>query len=62
MPLAAVALGLSYLMVSNIRYRTFKETRFSRNKGLLLLLMAVAAVFFALSRQPAIALVSAMGA
>jgi CDP-diacylglycerol---serine O-phosphatidyltransferase len=61
-PMAAVVLGLAYLMVSNIRYRTFKETRFSRSKGLLLLLMAVAAIFFALSRQPAIALVSAMGA
>jgi CDP-diacylglycerol--serine O-phosphatidyltransferase len=61
-PIAAVVVGLSYLMVSNIRYRTFKETRFSRNRGLLLLLMAVTAVFFALSRQPAIALVSAMGA
>jgi len=62
LPMAAVALGLSYLMVSNIRYRTFKETRFSRGKGLLLLLMAVAAIFFALSRQPGIALVAAMAA
>jgi CDP-diacylglycerol--serine O-phosphatidyltransferase len=62
LPMAAVALGLSYLMVSNVRYRTFKETRLSRSKGLLLLLMASAAVFFAISRQPAMALVLAMAA
>ena len=33
-------LALSYLMVSNIRYRTFKETHLSRRKGVILLLLA----------------------
>lgn len=55
-PMAAVVLGLSYLMVSNIRYRTFKETHLGRRKGVVLVALAGVAVVGALMVQPAIAL------
>jgi CDP-diacylglycerol--serine O-phosphatidyltransferase len=44
LPVAAIALLLSYLMVSTVRYRTFKTVRRSRRNALVLLLMATSAV------------------
>jgi CDP-diacylglycerol---serine O-phosphatidyltransferase len=59
-PIAAVGLGLSYLMVSNIRYRTFKETHLSRRKGAILIALAAIVVVAGLLVQPAIALFAAI--
>lgn len=60
LPMAGVVLGLSYLMVSNIRYRTFKETHLSRRKGAILVGLAGIVIVAALLVQPAVALVGAM--
>jgi CDP-diacylglycerol--serine O-phosphatidyltransferase len=60
LPIAAVGLGLSYLMVSNIRYRTFKETHLSKRKGVILLSLAAVVIIAGLLVQPAIALFAAI--
>ena len=59
-PIAAVGLGLSYLMVSNIRYRTFKETRLSRRKGAILVSLLCVGMVAGLLVQPTIALFAAI--
>jgi len=55
-----VILGLSYLMVSNVRYRTFKETHLSRRKGAILLVLAGVALVGGLLVQPAVAFFAAV--
>ncbi len=60
LPVAAVGLGLSYLMVSNIRYRTFKETSLSKRKGTILVALAGVVIAAGLLYQPAIALFAAI--
>jgi CDP-diacylglycerol--serine O-phosphatidyltransferase len=59
-PIVTVILGLSYLMVSNVRYRTFKETHLSRRKGAILLLLAGVAVVGGLLVHPAVAFFAAI--
>jgi CDP-diacylglycerol--serine O-phosphatidyltransferase len=59
-PIVPVALGLSYLMVSNIRYRTFKETHLSKRKGVILLSLTALALIGGLLVQPAIAFFAAI--
>jgi CDP-diacylglycerol--serine O-phosphatidyltransferase len=59
-PIVPVALALSYLMVSNIRYRTFKETHLSKRKGVILLSLAAIAIVGGLLVQPAIAFFAAV--
>jgi CDP-diacylglycerol--serine O-phosphatidyltransferase len=55
-----IILALSYLMVSNVRYRTFKETHLGKRKGILLLLLAGIAVAGGLLVQPAVAFFAAI--
>ncbi len=59
-PIVPVILGLSYLMVSNIRYRTFKETHLSKRKGAILLVLAGVALVGGLLVQPAVAFFAAI--
>jgi CDP-diacylglycerol--serine O-phosphatidyltransferase len=55
-----IILALSYLMVSNVRYRTFKETNLGKRKGIILLTLAGIAVAGGLLVQPAIAFFAAI--
>lgn len=57
-PVAAISLLLSYLMVSNVRYRTFKETRLTRRRTALLFLGAGAAVVAGVQFGPSTVLVA----
>jgi CDP-diacylglycerol--serine O-phosphatidyltransferase len=58
---AAVVLVLSYLMVSNVRYRTFKSTQLNRGRAALLLLLVGLSVVSAVQFGSATVLVAAMG-
>jgi CDP-diacylglycerol--serine O-phosphatidyltransferase len=57
-----LTLALSYLMVSNIRYRTFKSTRLNRRRAALLFLVVGLSVVSAIQFKPAAVLVAAIGA
>ncbi len=61
-PVAVLALGLSFLMVSNIRFRTFKRMKLSRRRTALLFLLAGLAVVLAVQFQPAVVLVAFISA
>ncbi|HUB07602.1 MAG TPA: CDP-diacylglycerol--serine O-phosphatidyltransferase [Myxococcales bacterium] len=61
-PVAVLSLGLSYLMVSNIRFRTFKRTKLNRRRTALLFLVAGLAVVLAVQFQPAVVLVAFISA
>ncbi|MHB1846516.1 MAG: CDP-diacylglycerol--serine O-phosphatidyltransferase [Deltaproteobacteria bacterium] len=59
-PVAAVTLVLSYLMVSNVRYRTFKALRLTRRVVTLLFLGTAAAAIAAIELSPALVLCAAI--
>lgn len=61
MPMLALTLLLSYLMVSNIRYRTFKGTRLNRKRAALLFLLLGASVVTAIQFKPPTVLLAAIG-
>jgi CDP-diacylglycerol--serine O-phosphatidyltransferase len=61
-PMMILTLALSYLMVSNIRYRTFKSTRLNRRRAALLFLVVGLSVVSAIQFKPAAVLVAAIGA
>src|SRR5262249_25001968 len=58
LPVAAIALLLAYLMVSTVRYRTFKTVRRSRRNALALLLMATSAVALTVQLRASVALLA----
>ncbi len=60
-PMMVLTVVLSYLMVSNIRYRTFKGTQLNRGRAALLFLLASLSVVSAIQFNPATVLVAAMG-
>jgi CDP-diacylglycerol--serine O-phosphatidyltransferase len=47
-PVAVITAVLGYLMISQVRYRTFKTVRLNRRSGLMLVLMACTAVLLTL--------------
>lgn len=55
-PLAGVVLGLSALMVSTVRYRTFKDVRLSSRSFLTFLAIVLSGVLIALWVHPALVL------
>jgi CDP-diacylglycerol--serine O-phosphatidyltransferase len=57
-PVAALVLVLSYLMVSNIRYRTFKDVGLNPKSLLLFLLVCLAGVVVAARMRPSFVLVT----
>ncbi len=59
-PVAIVTLVLSYLMVSNVRYRTFKQVRLTRRLVAGLFLGAGAAAVAAMELRPAVVLLAAI--
>lgn len=61
-PVAILTLGLSYLMVSNVRYRTFKRAKLNRRRLALLFFVVGAAVVTAVQFRPALVLVAFIGA
>jgi CDP-diacylglycerol--serine O-phosphatidyltransferase len=61
-PVAVAVAGLSLLMVSTVRYRTFKDTRPNRRGALVFMLMVVGGVVIATRFHPAWLLVACCGA
>jgi CDP-diacylglycerol--serine O-phosphatidyltransferase len=61
-PVAAVVGALSLLMVSTIRYRTFKDLRLSRRSASAFMLLCAAGVLIATQLHPAYVLVAYFGA
>lgn len=61
-PVAVAVAGLSLLMVSTVRYRTFKDTRPNRRSALVFMLMVVGGVVIATRFHPAWLLVACCGA
>lgn len=59
-PAMALALVLSFLMVSNVRYRTFKGTRLNRSRVALLFLLVAVGVVSAFQFGPPSVLVAVM--
>lgn len=57
-PVAAAVLALALLMVSTVRYRTFKDLRLSKKSALVLMLVAVAGSVIATRAHPAYVLVA----
>ncbi len=55
-PIAALVLTLSLLMVSTVRYRTFKDVRLSRKSAITFLLICVSGVVIATQLHPAFVL------
>ncbi|MBZ4421209.1 CDP-diacylglycerol--serine O-phosphatidyltransferase [Myxococcus sp. RHSTA-1-4] len=62
MPVAMTVVGLSLLMVSTVRYRTFKDARPSRKSALALMLVGLGGVLIATQFHPAWVLVACCGA
>lgn len=62
MPMAVAVAGLSLLMVSTVRYRTFKDARPSRKSALVFMLMVLGGVVIATQFHPAWVLVACCGA
>ncbi|MHB8416884.1 MAG: CDP-diacylglycerol--serine O-phosphatidyltransferase [Myxococcales bacterium] len=61
-PVALLALGLSYLMVSNVRYRTFKRAKLNRRRMAMLFLVAGISAVLAIQYQPSVVLVAFIAA
>ncbi|NTX61631.1 CDP-diacylglycerol--serine O-phosphatidyltransferase [Myxococcus sp. CA051A] len=61
-PVAVAVVGLALLMVSTVRYRTFKDTRPSRKSAGVFTLMVVGGVAIATQYHPAWLLVACCGA
>ncbi|MFY1824651.1 CDP-diacylglycerol--serine O-phosphatidyltransferase [Myxococcus fulvus] len=61
-PVAVAVVGLSLLMVSTVRYRTFKDTRPNRKSAAVFMLMVAAGVAIATQYHPAWLLVACCGA
>ncbi|WP_426732955.1 CDP-diacylglycerol--serine O-phosphatidyltransferase [Myxococcus faecalis] len=61
-PVAVAVAGLSLLMVSTVRYRTFKDTRPNRKSAAVFMLMVAAGVAIATQYHPAWLLVACCGA
>ncbi len=61
-PVAVAVAGLSLLMVSTVRYRTFKDARPNRRSALIFMLMVVGGVVIATRFHPAWLLVAVCGA
>ncbi len=61
-PLAVAVAGLSLLMVSTVRYRTFKDTRPNRKSALALMLVVLGGTVIATQLHPAWVLVACCGA
>ncbi|NMO15868.1 CDP-diacylglycerol--serine O-phosphatidyltransferase [Pyxidicoccus fallax] len=61
-PVAMTVVGLSLLMVSTVRYRTFKDARPSRKSALALMLVVLGGVVIATRFHPAWVLVACCGA
>lgn len=57
-PIAALVVGLSLLMVSNVRYRTFKDVRFSRRSVTVFMLVCLGGVGVATQLNPGYVLVA----
>jgi CDP-diacylglycerol---serine O-phosphatidyltransferase len=55
-PIAAVVLMLALLMVSTVRYRTFKDVRLSRKSAVIFLVVCAAGVVIATQLHPAFVL------
>jgi len=55
-PTAIIVAGLSLLMVSNVRYRTFKDLRFSKKSAMVFCLLILGGVLLATQLQPAFVL------
>ncbi|MGA9524083.1 MAG: CDP-diacylglycerol--serine O-phosphatidyltransferase [Myxococcaceae bacterium] len=55
-PIAVLVLMLSLLMVSTVRYRTFKDVRLSRKSAIVFLLVCIAGVVIATQLHPAFVL------
>jgi CDP-diacylglycerol--serine O-phosphatidyltransferase len=62
MPMAVAVAGLSLLMVSTVRYRTFKDTRPNRKSALAFMLVVLGGVVIATQFHPAWVLVACCGA
>lgn len=58
MPVAVAVGALSLLMVSTVRYRTFKDARPSRKSALVFMVMALTGAFIARQFHPAWVLVT----
>lgn len=56
-PIAALVLLLSLLMVSTVRYRTFKDLRLSKQSALVFVLMVLGGLTIAIQLRPAYVLV-----
>ncbi|WP_163780991.1 CDP-diacylglycerol--serine O-phosphatidyltransferase [Myxococcus vastator] len=61
-PMAVAVAGLSLLMVSTVRYRTFKDTRPNRKSALAFMLVVVGGTVIATQLHPAWVLVACCGA
>jgi CDP-diacylglycerol--serine O-phosphatidyltransferase len=61
-PMAVAVAGLSLLMVSTVRYRTFKNARPNRRSALVFMLMVLGGVVIATQFHPAWVLVACCGA
>ncbi len=61
-PMMILTVALSYLMVTNVRYRTFKSTRLNRRRAALLFFVIGLSVVSAITLGPATVLVAAIGA
>ncbi|WP_163996108.1 CDP-diacylglycerol--serine O-phosphatidyltransferase [Pyxidicoccus caerfyrddinensis] len=61
-PMAVAVAGLSLLMVSTVRYRTFKDTRPNRKSALAFMLVVLGGVVIATQFHPAWVLVACCGA
>ena len=57
-PIMAVVLVISYLMVSNIRYRTFKDARLSPRSALLFLVVIASGVIVSMRSRPSSVLIA----
>jgi CDP-diacylglycerol--serine O-phosphatidyltransferase len=57
-PIAAMVLLLSLLMVSTVRYRTFKDLRLSKKSALVFMLVVVSGLAIAIQLRPAYVLVA----
>lgn len=61
-PMAVAVAGLALLMVSTVRYRTFKDTRPNRKSALAFMLVVVGGTVIATQLHPAWVLVACCGA
>lgn len=57
-PLAGVVLGLAALMVSTVRYRTFKDLKLSPRSLLVMMSFVAAGVIIATYKHPAVVLLA----